>query len=88
MSADEDTDYFTDADLSVLGQGWDVYSTYAKNVMKKYAVFPDLLYNPSRKKVLNHFLEMQVIFKTAYFHEKFELQAKHNLRQEMEQLQA
>jgi len=43
-------------------------------------VYPDLVYNPGRKKVLNHFLAMDSIFKTDYFYNKFDRQAKENLR--------
>ena len=55
-STDSDTNYFTDADLSVLGQNWETYLLYCKNVRKEYSIYPTLVYNPGRKKVLNHFL--------------------------------
>jgi predicted metal-dependent HD superfamily phosphohydrolase len=85
-STDSDTNYFTDADLSVLGQTWETYSLYYKNVRKEYSIYPDLIYNPGRKKVLNHFLTMDRIFKTDYFYKKFERQAKQNLEKEIELL--
>ncbi|MDQ3111875.1 MAG: hypothetical protein M3R17_18470 [Bacteroidota bacterium] len=84
VSSDNDTNYFTDADLAALGQGWDDYSAYYKNVRKEYSIYPDLIYNPGRKKVLRHFLEMERIYKTDYFYEQFELQAKENMRKELE----
>jgi predicted metal-dependent HD superfamily phosphohydrolase len=82
-NTDTDTNYFTDADLSVLGTDWGSYSTYYKNIRKEYAVYPDLVYNPGRRKVLNHFLAMERIFKTNYFYTKFEQQAKENLQKEL-----
>lgn len=82
-STDNDTNYFTDADLSVLGQPWEVYSSYYKNVRKEYSIYPDFVYNSGRKKVLNHFLTMDRIFKTDFFYNKFETQAKHNLQIEL-----
>ena len=82
LSSDNDTNYFTDADLSVLGQTWEVYLTYYQNVRKEYAIYPDFLYNPGRKKVLKHFLAMERIFKTNYFYSKFEQQARENLEKE------
>ncbi len=85
-SSDNDTNYFTDADLSVLGQSWEKYSDYYKNVRKEYSIYPDFFYNPGRKKVLNHFLAMDSIFKTDFFYNKFELQAKQNLQKEIELL--
>ncbi len=85
LSSDEDTNYFTDADLSILGQSWDVYSVYSQNVRKEYSVYPDFMYNSGRKKVLRHFLEMDKIFKTDYFYNKFEQQARINLVKELNQ---
>jgi predicted metal-dependent HD superfamily phosphohydrolase len=82
-STDSDTNYFTDADLSVLGQSWETYTTYFQNVRKEYAIYPDAVYNPGRKKVLNHFLAMDRIFKTDFFYNKFETQAKQNLQKEI-----
>lgn len=80
---DPDCNYFLDADLSVLGSNWETYYQYAKNVRKEYAIYPPVVYNPGRKKVLQHFLEMERIFKMEHFFAKFEKQAKENLRREM-----
>jgi len=82
-SNNSDTNYFTDADLSILGHDWETYSVYYKNVRREYGIYPDFVYNPGRKKVLTHFLEMERIFKTDYFFNKFELQAKTNLEKEI-----
>ncbi len=83
LSENEDTNFFTDADLSVLGQSWEMYSEYYQNVRKEYAIYPDLIYNAGRKKVLKHFLAMERIFKTNYFYLKFEEQARVNLEKEL-----
>lgn len=85
-SEDSDTNFFTDADLSILGQEWDMYAAYYKNVRKEYSLYPDIIYIPGRKKVLQHFLQMERIFKTDHFFNKFELQAKENMQQELEAL--
>lgn len=83
---DTDINYFIDADLSVLGQDWDAYSAYYKGIRKEYAIYPDELYNPGRKKVLTHFLNMDRIFKTDYFYYKFEVTARRNLQSEIDAL--
>src|SRR5688500_8542098 len=70
---DPDTNYFTDADLSVLGMDWETYTQYHKGVRKEYAIYPIIIYNPGRKKVINHFLSMERIYKTDYFFNKFEV---------------
>jgi predicted metal-dependent HD superfamily phosphohydrolase len=87
LSIDNDTNIFTDADLSILGQPWNVYANYYTQVRNEYALYPDLIYKPGRKKVLEHFLQMERIFKTDFFYTKFELQAKENLQKELELLQ-
>lgn len=86
IANDSDTNYFTDADLSVLGQDWETYSDYYKNVRKEYAIYPDFVYNPGRKKVLHHFLKMDRIFKTDLMYDKFEIQARQNIQKEIELL--
>ena len=86
VSGDNDTNLFTDADLSILGQDWPVYSQYFKQVRKEYSIYPDVLYKPERKKVLNHFLGMSRIFKTDWFCNKYEERARLNLKQELKEL--
>jgi predicted metal-dependent HD superfamily phosphohydrolase len=84
--ADTDINYFTDADLCILGQNWANYSIYARNIRKEYLIYPDFIYNPGRKKVLSHFLAMKRIFKTDFFFEKFEKMARKNLTRELDLL--
>ncbi len=82
FQADQDTNFFTDADLSVLGLDWEMYQVYAANLRKEYAIYPDLLYYPGRKKVLDHFLSMERIYKTDHFHHQLEARARENLERE------
>ncbi len=85
-NSNSDINYFLDADLSVLGQDFETYKTYYQNVRKEYSIYPSLIFNPGRKKVLNHFLAMERIFKTDYFYAKFEKNAKINLQKEIDSL--
>ena len=82
-SGNMDTNYFTDADLSILGEDWKTYSLYFENVRKEYAMYSDKDYREGRKKVLQHFLNMENIFKTNYFNQKLETRAKENLKKEL-----
>src|SRR5687767_4423848 len=86
LSNNEDTNLLTDADLSVLGQPSDVYEQYCGQIRKEYAVYPDLVYKPGRKKVLLYFLHMEKIFKTSFFYDKYELRARENLASELKRL--
>jgi len=85
-SKDTDTNYFTDADLSILGQDWDAYKTYLNNVRKEYKIYPNVIYKRGRKKVIQYFLEKDNIYKTEHFFDKFETQAKNNLARELDLL--
>lgn len=85
-SNDTDTNLFTDADLSILGSTWEEYIKYSRQIRKEYSIYPDLIYKPGRRKVLEHFLEMKSIFKTPYFAEKYESQTRKNLISELELL--
>ncbi len=86
LAIDDDTNYFIDADLSILGADMHSYTRYTEQIRKEYRCYPDFLYNPGRKKVLTRFLEMKQIFKTLYFREKYEEQARINISHELKTL--
>ncbi len=81
-SGHEDINYFTDADLAILGKGEAEYNEYATNVRKEYSLVPDLIYRPGRKKVLQHFLTMESIYKTDFFRHAYEINARINIQRE------
>jgi predicted metal-dependent HD superfamily phosphohydrolase len=84
QSEDPDTNLFTDADLSILGAPPEAYARYAEQVRKEYGIYPDLLYKPGRRKVLEHFLAMDRIFKTDWFDGRYGVQARINLQDELD----
>jgi predicted metal-dependent HD superfamily phosphohydrolase len=86
VSSDPEINIFTDADLAVLGKPWNVYSEYARQIRKEYSVYPDLIYNPGRKKVLNHFLSMERIYKTDLFFQRYETKSRSNMEKELKEL--
>lgn len=86
LSDDSDTNYLLDADLSILGKDTETYRSYIQNIRKEYFIYPDLLYKPGRKKVLRHFLELEHIFKTEYFKDKYEMIARDNIKFELANL--
>lgn len=59
---------------------------YTKQIRKEYSIYPDFLYKPGRKKVLEHFLQLENIFKTDYFKTKYEVQARKNIESEWRNL--
>ena len=82
LSNNPDTNLFTDADLSILGQPRGIYEQYCRQIRKEYSIYPDIIYKPGRKKVIAHFLNMERIFKTEFFLNKYEKQARENLEWE------
>ncbi|MCE7990874.1 MAG: hypothetical protein HEP71_02800 [Roseivirga sp.] len=86
LSDDRDTNYLCDIDLSVLGAKPEVYQNYTVAIRKEYSIYPGFLYKKGRRKVLKHFLEMDYIFKTELFREKYEEKALKNLQAELKTL--
>ena len=82
-SDDPDTNYLLDADLSILGKDHETYIEYTRKIRKEYSIYPDLLYNPGRKKVLNHFLALESIFKSEDFRVQYEGKARENITNEL-----
>jgi len=86
LSSDGDTNFLTDADLSILGQQWEVYDEYRKNIRKEYDIYPDPIYHAGRMKVLSNFLQTEPLYKTEPFQQKFETAAAGNISRELELL--
>ena len=86
VCSNPDANYFTDADLSILGTSRDVYLNYTKQIRKEYKLFPDIIYKEGRRKVIQHFLKKDTIFKTPFFSGRYETQANENLRAELKLL--
>lgn len=85
-SPDPDTNYFTDADLSILGSDWDDYVPYMHRIQEEYAEYPKEEYQAGRKKALLELCGMERLYKTDYFYEKFEKTARENMARELETL--
>ncbi|MBY8961654.1 hypothetical protein KJK34_02695 [Flavobacterium sp. D11R37] len=85
-SGNSDTNLLLDADLSILGSSQEEYDIYCKQIRREYAIYPDVIYKPGRRKVIKHFLEMDYIYKTLHFRQLFESKAKSNLKRELELL--
>jgi predicted metal-dependent HD superfamily phosphohydrolase len=85
-SNNRDTNLFTDVDLAILGYDWEVYQKYFQNIRKEYSIYPDFMYNAGRKKIINHLLSMDSIYKTETFKQLYEQKARNNLKEELKQL--
>lgn len=79
----EDINWLIDFDLKILAKGWNDYQIYFNQIRREYRIYPDFLYNPGRKKALEHFLENEYIFQTEEFRHQFEKEARENIKREI-----
>ena len=78
---DEDISFGLDADLFILAQSQDVFDEYESNIRKEYAWVEELAFRKGRSEILSNFLNNRPsIFLTSYFKNKYEKQARKNLR--------
>lgn len=86
ISSDPDSNLFSDADLVVLGSSREVYDQYASQIRSEYQHFPDQQYKEGRAAVLKSFLERPFIYHTPYFRDRYEIQARKNIKSELDSL--
>lgn len=68
-----------DIDLAILGATGKKFKQYEQQIRKEYQHLPCSQYQLGRKRVLQYFLQQSPLFKTKYFYQQFEQQAKRNL---------
>lgn len=85
-TTDGDLQILLDLDLAILGQPTTIYQNYAKQIREEFGYVPNFLYKRGRKLVLKTFLEKPVIYQTLFFKEKFEEQARENIKEELSSL--
>lgn len=78
-----DCNWLIDFDLKILSKDWEEYKSYYQQIRKEYKIYPDFLYNPGRKKALEHFLENKNIYQTQEFRTLFEAKARENIQKEI-----
>ncbi len=81
-----DTNLFLDIDMSILGSDTETYQKYSDNVRKEFNIYPRILYNRGRKKVLTKMLELPFLFHTKEYQETHENQARINIQNEIDLL--
>ncbi|WP_412559442.1 hypothetical protein [Winogradskyella sp. MIT101101] len=86
LDENDDNAYLLDFDLSILGSDWKTYQNYTQQIRKEYKIYPEFMYKPGRKKVLQHFLERETLYFTEVYQDKFETQARENIIKELKLL--
>ena len=84
--SNSDLAYFLDFDLKILGSSLEDYIHYSNQIRKEYHSIPNFLYRPGRKKVLTGFLNVERLYKTDIFFQRYEKQARTNIQTEIAQL--
>ena len=69
-----------------LGAPPDVYDRYARDIAAEYSHMDPLDYRTGREAVLEGFLGRERLFFTTEGRDRFEVQARNNLRREIETL--
>jgi predicted metal-dependent HD superfamily phosphohydrolase len=82
-AGDADLLVLLDLDLSVLAAAPDRYRAYAQAIRLEYAVVPDELYRPARRRVLQGFLARAQIYQTQRLRALWEAAARANLSNEI-----
>ncbi|XP_071953062.1 uncharacterized protein [Antedon mediterranea] len=86
MYANEDKYYFLDADMHVLGLADDEYDEYSDQIRSEYIHVAVDTYKERRTKLLQGFLKLPNIYATQVFRDKYEVQARRNMRREIDRL--
>jgi predicted metal-dependent HD superfamily phosphohydrolase len=80
VPSDADQQLLVDIDLAILCTAPARFSEYDRQVREEYSWVPGLLYRIKRKAVLKHFLSRERLYNTAHFQERYEHQARINLK--------
>ncbi|MEQ1486082.1 metal-dependent hydrolase [Methyloglobulus sp.] len=81
-----DTKILIDVDLAILGATPERYSEYEQQIRQEYSHVPEITFRQKRAEILQRFLAQETIFNTPLFIERYEQQARLNMKHALEQL--
>jgi len=81
-----DAPLLVDVDLSILGQPPARFWDYEKQIRAEYGWVDATLFATKRAEILRHFLARLRIYKTGYYFERLEVQARENLQASVQRL--
>ncbi len=83
-----DGELVVDIDLAILGAPEERFAEYESQIHREYGWVPDLVFRPTRARILQGFLERNRIYSTAQFAARFEARARSNLLRALARLNA
>ncbi|MDA8454552.1 hypothetical protein M4R22_07245 [Acidovorax sp. GBBC 3334] len=83
---DGDTRWMVDIDLAILGQPPEVYAEFERNVRREYRFVRWPRYQAGRCAILQSFLDRPAVYATPWFSDRYEVQARQNLRHALDRL--
>ncbi len=86
VPTDFDTKIMVDIDLSILGQPEARFDEYERQIRQEYAHVPDHVFAVERSKLLRSFLARPTLYSTEFFRDKYEAQARRNLKRSLQKL--
>ena len=85
-ASDPAADWVLDIDLAILGTPPDVYERYERDVRREYFFVLPRAWRSGRAAVLRHFLAQPAVYRTAYFRDRLERQARENMQRSLQAL--
>ena len=82
-----DAQVLVDVDLSILGAPRARFDEYEAQVRREYEWVPEATFRSTRARILKEFLDRPHLYCTAHFRERYEEQARRNLRHSLESLE-
>jgi predicted metal-dependent HD superfamily phosphohydrolase len=76
---EHDAALLCDIDLSILGRSPDVFDRFERQIRQEYAMVPELIYRSGRSEILRRFLSRSSIYRSPWFRQRYESQARANL---------
>jgi predicted metal-dependent HD superfamily phosphohydrolase len=81
-----DSALVVDIDLSILGEDPASYRDFERKLREEYQWVPMPLYRRKRREILQSFLDRESIYTTPPFRDRYEAQARMNVREAVDQL--
>ena len=83
---EQDAQYICDIDLSIFGKSQKEFDEYERDIRKEYNSFSEKQFKRGRSIVLTKYLWKDPLYSTDFFREKYQTQARKNLKRSLAKL--